>query len=149
MIEVYTDGSCWPNNKTGNGTFGFVVVENNNKILYQEVSGREKTTNNRMELCGVILALKYVLENHKDDEVVIHSDSNYVVKGYNIWIHNWIAKNKPDVINWDIWSYLHNLRSPKIKLQWIKGHAGNRWNEYVDNMCNKEFEKRYGTRARY
>lgn len=148
MIEVYTDGSCWPNNGTGNGTFGFIVI-NNNQVLHQYVSGRIKTTNNRMELCGVVSALKYILEFHKENEVIIYSDSNYVVKGYNVWIHNWIEKKKENVINWDIWSYLHNLRSDKIKLQWIKGHNGHKWNEFVDTLCNKEFEKRYGTRARY
>lgn len=148
MVEVYTDGSCWPNNGTGNGTFGFVVIKDN-QVLHQHVSGRVQTTNNRMELCGVVSALKYILEFHKDEKVVIHSDSNYVVKGYNIWIHNWIEKKKENVINWDIWSYLHNLRSDKITLQWIKGHNGHKWNEFVDTLCNKEFEKRYGTRARY
>ena len=149
MIEVYTDGSCWPNDGTGNGIFGFVVVENNTKVLHQHVSGRLQTTNNRMELCGVVSALKYILENYKDEEITIHCDSNYVVKGYNIWIHNWIAKKKENVANWDIWSYIHDLRSPKIKLQWIKGHAGHQWNELIDTLCNREFEKRYGTRARY
>lgn len=149
MIEVYTDGSCWPNDGTGNGIFGFIVVENNTTVIHQYVSGRLKTTNNRMELCGVVSALKFILEKYKDEEIKIYSDSNYVVKGYNVWIHNWIAKKKENVKNWDIWSYLHNLRSDKITLHWIKGHNGHQWNEMIDDLCNKEFFNRYGSRPKY
>lgn len=143
MIEIYTDGSCWPNDGTGNGTFGFVVIENN-KVLHQFVDGRFKTTNNKMELLGVITAIKYALEKITDD-VLVFCDSQYVVKGYNDWSFNWFGdKPKADLKNSEMWEYLHKLRSPKIKLQWIKGHDLSVWNNYVDGMCNEEFKNRYG-----
>lgn len=142
MIEIYTDGSCWPNDGTGNGTFGFVVTEDN-RVLHEFVDGRFKTSNNKMELLGVITAIKYAIAN-TDKDVIVYCDSQYVVKGYNIWSLDWFGSYpKVGLKNADMWEYLHKLRSPKIKLQWIKGHDLSVWNNYVDNMCNVEFRNRY------
>lgn len=149
MIEIYTDGSCWPNDGTGNGTFGFVVLDGET-ILHQYVDGRFKTTNNRMELLGVITALKYALKTFPDVEVNIYSDSQYVVKGYNSWSFNWFeGRGKANLINRDMWEYMHKLRNDKIKLSWVKGHDLSIWNNYVDNMCNEEFKLRYGIVPEY
>lgn len=143
MVEVYSDGCCWPNDGKGNGTYAFVVIKDN-QILHEHVSHRKPTTNNRMELSGVASALKYLLEFHPDEEAIIYCDSKYVVQGYNEWIFNWIKKNKQNVSNADIWSYLHQLRSDKIKLEWIKGHNDHQWNEHADKLCTKEYKRVFG-----
>ena len=85
-----------------------------------------------MELMGVISALRYILADHKNGEVVIHADSTYVLGGVTTWIHNWEKNgwrtaNKKEVLNQDLWKELIALvREFKGKLSWqkVKGHAG-------------------------
>jgi ribonuclease HI len=141
-IEIYTDGSSLGN--PGPGGYGVVVV-NNNKII-SEFGGYEKdTTNNRMELVAVIEALEYINKNTKDDEVIIHADSAYVLGGATTWIHNWekngwkTAKKEP-VLNQDLWKILIVLvRASKAKLSWqkVKGHAGVVFNERADEIATQ------------
>lgn len=143
-LEIYTDGSCWPNDGTGNGTFGFIVVEND-VLLNSFTDGRRKTTNNKMELMGLITALKYIIPKIDTlSKVIIYSDSQYVVNGYNIWSLSWFGENgKEDLKNRELWEYLHNLRHEKIKVIWVKGHANTKWNNHIDALCTEEFKLRY------
>jgi ribonuclease HI len=140
IIEIYTDGSSLGN--PGPGGWGVVITENDKVI--KELGGCEKnTTNNRMELLAVISALKYVLEDHKNDEVVIHADSSYVLGGVTTWIHNWEKNgwrtaNKKEVLNQDLWKELISLvREFKGKLSWqkVKGHNGHVHNERADELA--------------
>lgn len=140
VIEIYTDGSSLGN--PGPGGFGAVVTEGD-KIV-NELGGYEKnTTNNRMELMAAIASLKYILTDHKNDEVVIHADSSYVLGGVTIWIHNWEKNgwrtaNKKEVLNQDLWKELIALvREFKGKLSWqkVKGHAGYVHNERADELA--------------
>jgi ribonuclease HI len=145
MIEIYTDGSCYPNDGTGDGTCGFVVVKNE-MIIHTHVDGRTPTTNNRMELLGIIKAFIYAKTNHYYDDVTIYSDSQYCVKGFNEWYFGWLKNpNKlAKAKNLDMWNYLHNLRSENIELVWVKGHSINEYNNAIDEICNREFKRRYG-----
>lgn len=140
VIEIYTDGSSLGN--PGPGGFGVVITENDKVI--KELGGYEKnTTNNRMELMAVISALKYILADHKDDKVIIHADSSYVLGGVTTWIHNWEKNgwrtaNKKEVLNQDLWKELISLvRAFKGDLSWqkVKGHAGHVHNERADELA--------------
>ena len=90
-IIFYTDGACSQNSKISEkknpGAFGVIAYENSNQIItYSEF--HESTTSNRMELLGVL----WVIKNCNFNKLVIFSDSQYVVNGFNIWRHNWIKK---------------------------------------------------------
>ncbi len=77
-------------------------------------------------------------------DVKIYSDSQYVVKGYNSWTFKWFeGKGKTNLINRDMWDFLHKLRHPKIHVEWVKGHNICEWNNYIDEICSKEFSRRY------
>ncbi len=102
------------------------------------------TTNNRMELLGVISALEAL---KKPCRVRIITDSNYVVKGMNEWINEWRRKNwktsqKKDVLNRDLWERLLLASEPHdIEWTWIKGHDGHPQNERCDRVAREEIKR--------
>lgn len=137
-IIIYTDGGTEPN--PGRGAYAYVTVMDNEIIEQKGFFGGDSTTNNRMEMMAVIVALESVVDI-KYDKLIIYSDSQYVVKGINIWIHNWkkahyragggYRKNK------DLWIKLDNLkRVTKAKVKWARGHDGNEFNEIADQLCS-------------
>lgn len=149
VVEIYTDGSSLGN--PGPGGFGVVVTEND-KVIKEFGGCDKKTTNNRMELMAVISALGYVLKDHKNNEVVIHADSTYVLGGVTTWIHNWEKNgwrtaNKKEVLNQDLWKELIALvRAFKGKLSWqkVKGHTGHVHNERADELATTYASKQKG-----
>ena len=104
----------------------------------KELSGGERfTTNNRMELTAAIKALEAL---KRPVEVEIYSDSNYVVRGMNEWVKNWIKRNwkrkGAPLKNVDLWQQLAELCSRyNVKWFWVRGHAGVRWNERADELA--------------
>jgi ribonuclease HI len=139
-IDVYTDGSSLGN--PGPGGYGAVMVEGD-KIVY-ELGGYEKaTTNNRMELKGVIETLRYLSSLKSYPEVNICADSAYVLGGVNSWVANWERNgwrtaNKKPVLNQDLWQELIGLvRGYKGNLSWekVKGHSGHIYNERADQIA--------------
>ncbi len=132
-VHIYTDGACSGN--PGKGGYG-IVMEWVGKPYQKEFSqGFVKTTNNRMELLAVIVAL----EQLKIDgvEVIVFSDSKYVVdsvmKG---WVFNWVKKGFKDKKNTDLWKrFLKVYRKHKVKLQWVKGHNDHPQNERCDRLA--------------
>ena len=140
FVEIYSDGACSGN--PGVGGFGAILRASGKE---KEISGCEDmTTNNRMELMGVIAALEAL---KKPCRVKITTDSNYVVKGMNEWIHGWIKNNwknsqKKDVLNRDLWERLLKASKPHdIKWIWIKGHNGHIENERCDEIAREEIKK--------
>ena len=136
MITIYTDGSCLTN--PGNGGWA-AIINQDGKI--KKITGSEKnTTNNRMELKAVIMALKEIPTNL---ELTIYTDSTYVQKGISEWIknwkvNNWRSSNKKPVKNKDLWVELDEaVDSRKIHWEWVKGHAGNEGNEKADELANQ------------
>ncbi|MGN1091700.1 MAG: ribonuclease HI, partial [Alphaproteobacteria bacterium] len=103
-IEIFTDGACSGN--PGNGGWGAVLRFNG---IEKELSGYEvNTTNNKMELTAVIEALKALKE---PCEVVLTTDSQYVMKGFTEWMPNWLVNNwknasKKPVANQELWQEL-------------------------------------------
>ena len=94
------------------------------------------TTNNRMELRAVIEGLRALKE---PCEVVIYSDSNYVVRAINEWLPGWIEKDFKNVKNVDLWKeYLEISKPHKIKAVWVKGHSGHSENELCDKIAKEE-----------
>jgi len=139
-IHLYSDGSSLGN--PGAGGWG-TILDYNGKT--KELSGGEiNTTNNRMELKGVIEGLKALKE---PCEVEIISDSKYVVQAINEWLTNWQKNNwknasKKSVKNQDLWEEYVNISKPhNIKATWVKGHAGHIQNERCDVMAKDEATK--------
>jgi ribonuclease HI len=120
----------------------------NGKIYTKKLSGgNPHTTNNQMELLGVIEGLKALKEPCK---VNIYSDSKYVVQAINEWIKGWekngwkTASKKP-VKNYELWQeYLKVSKPHKIKANWVKGHNGHPQNEECDRLARDEAEKLRG-----
>ena len=141
-VEIYTDGACSGN--PGPGGYGVILRWNGHE---KELSGGEaNTTNNRMELMGVISALEALKESC---EVTLYTDSKYVVDAVNLgWAKRWKAagwkKNKTEAAkNPDLWERVLNLISyHEVKFVWVKGHATNAFNNRCDELAvarSKEF----------
>lgn len=138
-ITVYTDGACSGN--PGKGGWGAVILVDEQEIC---LSGNEKiTTNNRMELMAAIESLETIADNPlwKKANITLISDSQYVKNGIQSWIHawkknGWRTANKEPVKNKDLWLELDEISQElKISWQWVKGHAGNKYNEICDNLA--------------
>ncbi len=135
ILEIYTDGACSGN--PGAGGRGAILRYGG---IEKELSGAvAETTNNRMELTAVIEALKAL---RRDCEIVIHTDSRYVMDGVQEWLPNWKKNNwrtsnkKSAVKNIDLWQELDQLLSKhKIRWIWVKGHNGHPENERVDKLA--------------
>ncbi|GHV83541.1 ribonuclease H [Spirochaetia bacterium] len=138
-IRIWTDGGCSGN--PGPGGWAFVMDNGGNKIIAENYGGENATTNNRMELYAVVSALNYIHENERTrEDITLFTDSQYVQKGMSEWIKKWklngwkSAGNKP-VKNKDLWLELDKLSAGiNIDWQWVKGHAGNEFNERCDAM---------------
>ena len=138
-ITVYTDGACSGN--PGPGGWGAVLLmeKGEGKEKSHDMYGGEaQTTNNRMELFGVIAALEALT---KDCVIDLYTDSMYVKDGITSWIKNWkkngwmTAANKP-VKNQDLWIRLDKVvNERKISWYWVKGHAGNEYNERAVDLA--------------
>ncbi len=133
MIKVYTDGAARGN--PGPGGYGIVLISEMHKLRKELCGGFRKTTNNRMELLAVIVALE-TLKIPKS-EVLIYSDSSYVVHAIEKgWLHNWLKINFKNKKNADLWMRYHRISQyHHVKLQWVKGHAGNPNNERCDRLA--------------
>ncbi len=140
-VILYTDGSA-RGNPDGPGGYGAVLqyIDGNGKLHEKELSaGYRKTTNNRMELMGVIAGLEAL---NRPCMVEVISDSAYVVKAFaEHWIDGWIrkggmrGKNEP-VKNVDLWKRLLKAKEPhQVTFRWVKGHAGHPENERCDRLA--------------
>ena len=131
LIEIYTDGSSRGN--PGPGGYGIVLSYNGNEKEISE--GFRKTTNNRMELLAVIVALES-LKTTKIP-VKIYSDSKYVIDAITKgWLKTWIQKNFKGKKNKDLWLRYDKISMKfQITFEWVKGHAGNIKNERCDVLA--------------
>lgn len=140
-VTMYTDGSA-RSNPEGPGGYGTIIEYIDTKGQLHErtyTAGYKKTTNNRMELMGVIVGLEALT---KPCEVTVVSDSKYVTDAFNQhWIDHWIINGwktsaKKPVQNIDLWQRLLNVKqNHKVNFQWVKGHDGHPQNERCDKMA--------------
>lgn len=135
-VYIYSDGACSGN--PGPGGYG-VILRCDDKEM--ELSGGEHdTTNNRMELMGVITGLEALKKS--PCTVIIQTDSKYVVdsvtKGWAVgWRkRGWIKADKKPALNSDLWARLLDLlEKHNVTFTWIKGHAGHAENERCDTLA--------------
>ncbi|HYM19380.1 MAG TPA: ribonuclease HI [Candidatus Kapabacteria bacterium] len=135
-VTIYTDGACSGN--PGPGGYGIILL--NGDHHRKELSGGYKlTTNNRMELLAVIVALESL---KIPCDVKLHSDSQYIINAINEgWLENWISRNwrkadKKPVLNQDLWKRLVPLLDThNVSFAWTKGHAGDPLNERCDELA--------------
>jgi len=140
-ITIYTDGACSGN--PGPGGWGAILRYNG---IEKELSGGEKqTTNNRMELTGVISALSALKE---PCIVELYSDSKYVIdaitKGWaRSWKkNNWVKSDKKPALNADLWDTLLSLADiHELNCHWVRGHADNEYNNRCDRLAVSERDK--------
>ena len=128
---IYTDGSAKGN--PGNGGYGVVLISG--KYRKELSQGFKLTTNNRMELLAVIVAIESVKK--EGSEITIFSDSKYVVDAVEKkWVFGWEKKNFNNKKNPDLWvRFLKIYRKQKISFIWVKGHANNKENERCDVLA--------------
>jgi ribonuclease HI len=140
-VTIYTDGACSGN--PGPGGYGAILMYGAHK---KEISGGEAvTTNNRMELMGVISALKAL---KRPCTVALYTDSQYIVNAIEKgWARKWQAngwmRNKKDrAMNPDLWQELLDLLSVHtVTFHWVKGHASNPYNNRCDELAVAESHK--------
>ena len=140
-VEIFTDGACSGN--PGPGGYGAIlrVGEHTKEIS----GGAPDTTNNRMELMGVIAALSAL---NRPCDVILTTDSKYVVDSVTKgWARSWQAKgwvksDKKPALNADLWEKLLGLLDiHNVKFVWVKGHAGHPENERCDRLAVMERDK--------
>lgn len=135
-VNIYTDGSSAPN--PGLGGFGIVMEKVGTDYVKEFSQAFRHTTNNRMELLGVIVSLEKL---KKKASVLITSDSKYVidsvVKG---WVFNWERTNFKDKKNPDLWKrFLEVYRKHDVEFKWVKGHNSHPQNERCDVLATTAY----------
>lgn len=142
-VKLYTDGAA-RGNPDGPGGYGAIIqYQDQQGIVHEkELSGGYiKTTNNRMELMGVIRGLECL---NRPCHVTLYSDSKYVVDAFlQHWIDSWIKNgwrksDKKPVKNMDLWKKLLQLMEPhQMSYVWVKGHDGHDLNERCDQLATE------------
>lgn len=133
---LFTDGGSRGN--PGRGGWGFAYVIDD-VVVKEDWGGEDMTTNNRMELTAIIRALQAV----GDIDVTLYTDSQLCVKTYNEWMAGWKRRGwkKKDgpIANLDLIMKLDELKQqcPSVRVQWVRGHNGLKWNEYVDELTQR------------
>jgi ribonuclease HI len=152
-IALYSDGGCRGN--PGPGAYAYLVQDHGGAVLAQGVEFESLTTNNKMELGGVIKGLTEIIETlpakGKDPlltKVKVVTDSKYVVDGMKSWVVGWKARGwkKADgkaPENLELWQELDLIRDSFLSLEWVwvKGHGGHPQNEYCDRKANEAMDE--------
>lgn len=144
-VEIYTDGAC----KGNPGPGGWGVLLKSGGVEKELFGGERETTNNRMEMLAVIMALESL---KRPCHVVLHADSQYVLKGITEWLAGWKVRGwktaaKQPVKNVDLWQRLDALvagAGHRIDWRWVKGHDGDPGNERADMLANRGVEQALG-----
>lgn len=130
-VTIYTDGAASGN--PGPGGYGIVMISGKHRL--EKSQGFRLTTNNRMELMAVIVALESL--KLPDCNVTVYTDSRYVADAIEKkWLFQWEAKNFRNKKNQDLWTrFLRIYRKHRVKFIWIRGHSNNIENELCDRLA--------------
>lgn len=133
QITIYTDGASRGN--PGPGGYGAILLWRGHR---RELSaGYRLTTNNRMELMAVIVALEALKK--QGQRITIFTDSQYIVNAVEKkWVFGWVKKDFKDKKNKDLWiRFLQAYHKHEIRFQWVKGHASNPLNNRCDELATR------------
>ena len=139
-VEIYTDGACRGN--PGPGGWGVLLLAGSHRKTLH--GGEEETTNNRMELTAAIEALNAL---NGRCQVLLHTDSRYVMDGIRDWMPNWKARgwktaSRKPVKNQDLWQALDAaVGRHDVEWRWVRGHTGNPGNEEADALANRGIDE--------
>ncbi len=134
-VTIYTDGACDPNPGPG-GWAALLIYGQHERVL----SGSDgQSTNNRMELTAAVQALSALKE---PCQVEFYTDSEYVKRGISEWLPDWRRRGwkrkSGKLANVDLWQELEaSLKEHAITWHWVRGHAGDRYNQRVDSLARK------------
>ena len=134
-VTIYTDGACEPN--PGPGGWAALLIFGRHE---KELSGAEsRTTNNRMELTAAVQALGALSQPCK---VEFYTDSEYLHRGITEWLPDWHRRGwkrkTGKLANIDLWQVLEaSIEQHDISWHWVRGHAGDRFNQRVDSLARK------------
>jgi ribonuclease HI len=138
LVTIYTDGGCDPNPGPGGWAAILFMRRADGSFYEREISGAEpETTNNRMELTAAIEALRAL---KRPCQVTLRTDSEYLKQGITRWLNQWVkngwrTSGRQPVKNQDLWQTLHAERQRHdVDWQWVKGHAGDAYNQRVDRL---------------
>jgi ribonuclease HI len=148
MFKIYCDGACSNNGaKNAIGGYGFIILGNKNRIVQTGNNFFYGTTNQRMELQAALSALD-LYKHLFDTEVKVFTDSAYLCNcqremWWEKWENNnWKNSKKKPVANRDLWEQLiPYFKDYNIKFFKVKGHDGDKWNEYVDDIATTSVKK--------
>ncbi len=136
---IYTDGSCHGN--PGPGGWAALILQGDEEYV---LSGSESdSTNNRMELTAALEALRSLKAG---SQVRLYTDSEYLRRGVDEWMDGWRARNWKrkggQLANVDLWKALDKaMQKHEIDWHWVKGHAGNRYNQRVDYLARQAMQQ--------
>jgi len=138
-VTIYTDGACEPNPGPG-GWAALLQCDGHEKVL---TGGEESTTNNRMELTAALQALEAL---KRPCHVLLFTDSEYLKRGITEWLPGWRRRNwkrkEGALANADLWQALDAvIQRHRIEWRWVRGHAGHRENERVDQLARAAIPK--------
>ncbi len=138
-VVAYTDGAAIGN--PGPGGYGVVLLAPQVGLRKELAAGYRLTTNNRMELLAVVVALESL--KNKGTNITIYSDSKYVVDAIQKgWLKTWQKNGFAGKKNQDLWRrYLQVASMHNVTMQWVKGHAGVPENERCDELAVEQAEK--------
>ena len=146
MLHIYSDGATLPTNP-GPSAYGYVILrEDHETILHEGFGMWQHSTNQRAELCAIVSAFEWLIKRQFHPQLItLYSDSQYAIKCLSEWWPKWErngwqrrakGKNEP-VKNLDlIQRGVQAQKIVKVRFEWVRGHSGVRWNEYVDQMVN-------------
>jgi ribonuclease HI len=139
-VVIYSDGGAKPNPNGAGGWAALLMYGEHEKAIS---GGEPSTTNNRMELTAAIKALEVL---NRRSKIEFYTDSQYLRNGITDWIkkwrkNGWRTASKAPVVNQDLWERLDALtQQHDITWRWTRGHAGNRYNERVDQLATSARE---------
>jgi ribonuclease HI len=147
QVTIYTDGGADPN--PGTGGWAAVLIDPATGKVKELSGGEAPSTNNRMELTAAIRGLEALKQRCR---VHLFTDSLYLRKGITQWLPGWVARGwrrkDGELQNEDLWRRLAELiREHDIRWDWVKGHAGNRWNERADQLATLAIQAQRAART--